>query len=113
MPKRKNGPKRRGPPASSGGEIPSAEQLMDRLGLNDNPPPLPNSGNSTATPQQISGPPPMDRRNGVPTAEELMNRMDEMKQPRRKKKRKKKQKKTGLKLPSAYDFSYKREKVST
>ena len=115
----KKGPKRRGrrpppPPVPSRGEIPTAEQLMDRLGLGDDPPPLPDHGNGGTNAQKMSGPPPVPHRAGVPTAQQLMDRMDEMKQqPRRKKKKKKKQKKSGVKLPSAYDFQYKRKKVST
>ena len=60
-------------------------------------------------------PPPLPAR-GVPTAEQLMNRMDEIKfsqnaKRRRKKKKKPKKKKAGLKLPAAYDVKFKRGKV--
>ena len=116
MPKKGPKAKARGPPppVPSRGEIPSAEQLMDRLALNHNPPPppVPVRGGGKGDRGQVQNAPPIPNRDGVPTAEQLMNRMDEMKQEsRRKKKKKKKQKKGGLKLPSAYDFSYKRAKV--
>ena len=77
----------RGPPAVAARRaIPTPEELMGRIAQTNKPPPVPNRGNRNGargvilTPQEMMGgaPPPLPAR-GAPTAEQLMNRMDEIK----------------------------------